>query len=88
MSAVAYTSKIRLARRKRVVLTHLHVDHDGGLAHSPNTEILVSPGDLRAARGWMGRLREYLPNRWPTWFAPKSLDLAPRNLGCSQPANA
>jgi len=66
---------------KRVVLTHLHVDHDGGLAHFPNTEILVSPGELRAARGWLGRLRGYLPNRWPTWFDPKPLDLAPEELG-------
>ena len=31
----------------RVILTHLHVDHDGGLAHFPNTEILVSRGELR-----------------------------------------
>src|SRR6476646_7739305 len=34
---------------KRVVLTHLHMDHDGGLAHFPNTEILVASGELRTA---------------------------------------
>ena len=61
----------------RVILTHLHADHDGGLAHFPNTEILVSRGELRTARGWMGRLRGYLPHRWPTWFDPIPLDLAP-----------
>jgi len=27
---------------KRVILTHLHADHDGGLAHFPQTEILAS----------------------------------------------
>ena len=60
---------------KRVVLTHLHMDHDGGLAHFPNSEILVSRGELNIARGWAGRIRGYLPNRWPTWFDPKPLDL-------------
>lgn len=66
---------------KRVVLTHLHADHDGGLAHFPNVDILVSRGELRTARGWMGRLRGYLPNRWPQWFDPVPLDLAPEALG-------
>jgi glyoxylase-like metal-dependent hydrolase (beta-lactamase superfamily II) len=66
---------------KRVVLTHLHVDHDGGLAHFPQTEILVSGNELATARGWKGRLRGYLPNRWPTWFDPVPLDLAPDAYG-------
>src|SRR5262249_27190936 len=66
---------------KRVVLTHLHVDHDGGLSHFPQSEILVSRGELRAARGWMGRLRGYLPNRWPSWFDPVPLDLAAEPFG-------
>jgi glyoxylase-like metal-dependent hydrolase (beta-lactamase superfamily II) len=60
---------------KRVVLTHLHIDHDGGLAHFPQTEILVSRGELHTASGWMGRVRGYLPNRWPSWFDPVPLDL-------------
>jgi N-acyl homoserine lactone hydrolase len=59
---------------KKVVLTHLHVDHDGGLAHFPNSEILVAPGELRAASGFMGWMRGYLPNRWPSWFDPVPLD--------------
>ena len=58
----------------RVVLTHLHIDHDGGLAHVPHREILVPRGELRSASGWMGRLRGYLPNRWPSWFDPVPLD--------------
>lgn len=66
---------------KRVVLTHLHVDHDGGLSHFPNTEILVSPGELRMARGWMGRLRGYLPKRWPQSFDPAPLDLTTEAYG-------
>src|SRR5262245_30739301 len=51
----------------RVILTHLHADHDGALAHFPNTEVLVARGELRTASGWIGRLRGYLPHRWPTW---------------------
>jgi glyoxylase-like metal-dependent hydrolase (beta-lactamase superfamily II) len=66
---------------RRVVLTHLHVDHDGGLAHFPQSEILVARGELRAASGLMGRMRGYLPNRWPSWFDPLPLDLASVAVG-------
>ena len=66
---------------KRVVLTHLHMDHDGGLAHFPNSEILVASGELKTASGFAGRLRGYLPQRWPSWFDPKPLDLVIEPFG-------
>lgn len=66
---------------RKVVLTHLHMDHDGGLAHFPNSEILVSSDELRTASGWAGRIRGYLPNRWPSWFDPAPLDLATEPFG-------
>ena len=66
---------------KRVVLTHLHMDHDGGLSHFPNSEILVAAGELRTASGWAGRIRGYLPNRWPSWFDPLPLDLTAEPFG-------
>ena len=46
----------------RVVLTHMHIDHDGGLAGFPKSEVLVAPGELRTASGMAGRLRGYLPS--------------------------
>src|ERR671930_559587 len=44
-----------------VVLTHMHTDHAGGLHHFPDTEILVSRGDLEHASGRRARLRGH-PN--------------------------
>ncbi len=60
---------------KRVVLTHLHIDHDGGLGAFPASEVLVSPGEIERASGIAGRLRGYLPQRWPRDFDPKPLVL-------------
>jgi N-acyl homoserine lactone hydrolase len=60
---------------RRVVLTHLHIDHDGGLEAFPKSEILVSPGELARASGIAGRIRGYLPQRWPKDFNPKPLVL-------------
>ena len=66
---------------RRVVLTHLHIDQDGGLAHFPRSDILVARGELHTARGWAGRMRGYVPNRWPTWFNPIPVDLAGESFG-------
>jgi N-acyl homoserine lactone hydrolase len=66
---------------RKVVLTHLHMDHDGGLAHFPNSEIFVAPGELHTASGWAGRIRGYVPHRWPTWFDPMPLQLAAEPFG-------
>jgi N-acyl homoserine lactone hydrolase len=60
---------------RRVVMTHLHIGHDGGLGAFPASEILVSPGELERASGIAGRLRGYLPQRWPKHFDPKPLVL-------------
>jgi glyoxylase-like metal-dependent hydrolase (beta-lactamase superfamily II) len=66
---------------KRIVLTHLHIDHDGGLAGFPQSEVLVAPGELRMATGFAGQLRGYLPQRWPKTFDPKPLALESRAFG-------
>lgn len=54
-----------------LVLTHLHTDHAGGLAHFPNVEILLSHTEYQLARGRQGQIRGYLPEHWPSWFAPQ-----------------
>ncbi len=66
---------------RTVILTHLHTDHAGGLHHFPRSEILVSDEELRLAKGFAGRLRGYLPNRWPDWFHPRSIDFVSEPFG-------
>ena len=66
---------------RTVILTHLHTDHAGGLHHFPKSEILVSDEELALAKGFAGRLRGYLPNRWPQWFAPRSIVFESKAIG-------
>ncbi|MGH2947509.1 MAG: N-acyl homoserine lactonase family protein [Solirubrobacteraceae bacterium] len=64
-----------------VVMTHLHTDHAGGLHHFPDSEILVSRVELKKASGWVGRVRGYLNNRFPDWFAARGIDFAADPVG-------
>jgi glyoxylase-like metal-dependent hydrolase (beta-lactamase superfamily II) len=66
---------------RRVVLTHLHTDHAGGLHHFADSEILVSRAELQYAKGLRGRLLGYPNKRWPAWFDPTLLDLPPVAFG-------
>jgi len=62
---------------RTVILTHLHTDHAGGLNHFPKSKILVNDEELKLATGFAGRLRGYLPNRWPSWLAPSPIVFEP-----------
>jgi len=64
-----------------VLLTHFHTDHAGGLPHFPRSEILVSRTEYQAASGFRGQMSGYLPQHWPTWFAPRLIDFAPQPFG-------
>lgn len=64
-----------------VILTHLHTDHAGGLHHFPKSEILVVRRAFELASGFAGQVRGFLPHRWPSWFSPKLIDLAPNPFG-------
>ncbi|CAN5267121.1 N-acyl homoserine lactonase QqlR [soil metagenome] len=66
---------------QRVVLTHLHTDHAGGIHNFLNSEILVERNAYEQATGIPGRLRGFLPNRWPEWFAPTIFEFEPVPFG-------
>lgn len=56
---------------RKVIMTHLHTDHAGGLHHFPNSEIFIEKKEYKAASGFTGILAGYLPHRWPGWLNPK-----------------
>lgn len=65
----------------KVILTHFHTDHAGGLYHFPESEILVQSNDYDKAQGLTGKLRGYLPHRWPEWFTPTRIPFEPNAIG-------
>ncbi len=72
---------IAVADLRHVVLTHLHTDHAGGLAHLVGRRIWVNPRELSGARGLRGRMLGYLPHRWPQWMEFEPLRFESRPFG-------
>jgi N-acyl homoserine lactone hydrolase len=56
---------------QQVVLTHLHTDHAGGIAHLIGSKFWVSEGEWKNATGLAGKAQGYLPHRWPKWWKPE-----------------
>lgn len=66
---------------RHVVLTHLHTDHAGGLAHVTGSMIWVSRLEWQKASGFPGKLQGYLPHRWPKWWDPHFITFDNRAFG-------
>jgi N-acyl homoserine lactone hydrolase len=63
------------------VQTHLHQDHEGGLHHFPNAQVLISRSEWQAAQGLSGRLAGYLSYRWPQSLSPILIDFQVYSAG-------
>lgn len=59
---------------RRVVLSHLHTDHVGGLEPFAHAEVIVTRVEWESATGLGGRLRGYLPQHWPPGLDPKLVE--------------
>jgi glyoxylase-like metal-dependent hydrolase (beta-lactamase superfamily II) len=59
---------------KKVILTHFHTDHVGGLSHFPDSEILVSEREYRMAKSL---------NIGPVGLSHQSYDLKRQHSGFS-----
>jgi glyoxylase-like metal-dependent hydrolase (beta-lactamase superfamily II) len=66
---------------RRVVVTHMHTDHIGGVHHFEGREILVTPKELATASGLSGRINGFLPQHLPDWFAPREIELVDEPFG-------
>lgn len=66
---------------RQVVLTHLHTDHAGGLAHLMGSRFWVSEKEWKIARGFGGKLQGYLPHRWPSGWQPEFIRFDGRPIG-------
>lgn len=66
---------------RQVVLTHLHTDHAGGLAHMTGSKIWAARGELARATGTGGAIQGYLPHRWPKWLTLTPIRFENRALG-------
>lgn len=59
---------------RRLVLSHLHVDHVGGVGEYPRADVIVSRAEWNRARGIAGRIRGYVPHLWPRGVEPRLVE--------------
>ncbi len=56
-----------------VVMTHMHLDHAGGIDHFPNAEFVVTATEIKAALSIVGPIAGYLNRHYPGWFKPRQV---------------
>lgn len=66
---------------KKVILTHMHTDHAGGLHHFPESQIYVNMPEYKRSLGLPGKAIGYLPHRAPAWFSPNAIVFANEKFG-------
>ena len=66
---------------KKVVLTHMHTDHAGGLHHFPESQVFVNMPEYKRTLGFPGQLNGYLPHRAPAWFSPNAIVFDDKGYG-------
>jgi glyoxylase-like metal-dependent hydrolase (beta-lactamase superfamily II) len=54
----------------KVVMTHMHDDHAGGLSHFPGVEVLMTEREAAMALSRSGRVNGYLNEHYPEWLSP------------------
>lgn len=54
----------------KVIMTHLHTDHAGGMYHFPEARFIIHKKEYTGALGLKGKISGYLPHRWPKWLKP------------------
>ncbi len=59
---------------KKVILTHMHTDHAGGLHDFPNSVIHVNMPEYNRTRGFQGQVDGYPSHRFPKWLSPQPIE--------------
>ena len=58
----------------KVVITHMHTDHAGGLHAFEDSEVMISERELKGIRSPLAQVDGYLTNRFPDWLDPTGLE--------------
>ncbi len=57
----------------KVVMTHMHSDHAGGLSHFEGVEIILSEREAKIALSRAGAINAYFRQNNPTWLKPTTV---------------